>query len=110
VAPLHLAAVRGALDNVLRIRAIDLAMVTEPAQVKNVATVINDALDLSEIVHPLARPPGIRPPWLTRATRTCRTRPPAATQGSELLPPGPFLLAVLAPIVPNPACRGQLRG
>ncbi|HEY1534741.1 MAG TPA: hypothetical protein VGF76_12000, partial [Polyangiaceae bacterium] len=96
MAPLDLATVRGALDNVLRIRAIDLAMVTEPAQVKNVATVINDALDLPEIVHPRMRPPGIRPPWLTRATRTCRTRPPRGDAGLGVATSGPFLLVVLA--------------
>ncbi len=110
MALLDLATARSAIENMPRVRAIDLAMITESAQVKHLATVINDALDLSEIVHPLARPPGIRPPGRTRATRSCRTRPPAATQGSELLPPGPFLLAVLDAIVPNPACGGQLRG
>jgi hypothetical protein len=62
VAPLDLATVRGALENVPRVRAIDLAVITAPAQVKHLATVINDALDLPKIVHPLARPPGIRPP------------------------------------------------
>jgi len=101
---------RIALGDMAWVRTVDLAMVAEPAQVKNHPTVINDALDLPKIVHPRMRPPGIRPPRLTRATRPCRTRLPAATLGSELLPPGPFLLAVLDAIVPNPGPHGQLRG
>jgi hypothetical protein len=43
---LDLATAGVALRNVLRVRAIDLPMVTVSAQVKNLPTVINHALNL----------------------------------------------------------------
>jgi hypothetical protein len=102
--------VGGALGIVAPIDAIDLATIAVPADVKRPSATVHYALNLSKIVHPRAPPPGIRPPLETRATRPMSNASPAATQGSELVPPGPFLLAVLVPIVPNLGPKGQLRG
>lgn len=110
VLPLGLTAVGAALGIVASIDAIDLAMIAVPADVKWSSAIVCYALNLPKIVHPRAPPPGIRPLAETRATRPMSNASPAATQGSELVPPGPFLLAVLVAIVPNLAPKGQLRG
>jgi hypothetical protein len=68
VAPLDLTTVRYPLTLMPRIRAIDLPMVAESTQVHDLPTVIDDTLDLPQIVHRWAQPPGTRPPLATRAT------------------------------------------
>jgi hypothetical protein len=48
--------------------AIDVTVIAVAAQVEHPSTRVEDALDLPEIVHSHARPPGTRPPRATRAT------------------------------------------
>jgi len=106
----RLSTVGGAIIVVASVHAIDLASITLPADEKGHPAIIHNALNLPKIVHPRARPPGIRPPQAIRATRPKSNASPAATQGSELDPPGPFFLAAAQQIVTNAASHGQLRG
>jgi hypothetical protein len=48
--------------------AIDVTVIAVAAQVEQPSARVEDALDLPKIVHSLVRPPGIRPPRVTRAT------------------------------------------
>jgi hypothetical protein len=89
VPALTLAPVRGTLFAMLLSGAVDLAAVARSAQVKHLPTIVDDTLDLPKIVHPRARLPGTRPPRRPVRQPIRRSRPPAATTGSELLSPGP---------------------
>lgn len=66
------------LPTVPRIGAVDLPTIAVPAQEKHPPAVINNALNLSEIVHPDTRPPEIRPPPANRATTSSSN---ASTRG-----------------------------
>jgi len=79
VLALGLATVGRALTVVAPIRAIDLAVIAAPADVKKPSAIIHNALNLPKIVHPRARPPGIRPPSVIRATSPMSNASPAAT-------------------------------
>jgi len=92
----------GALGVMAPIDAIDLAMIAAPTDVKRPSAPVCYALNLPKIVHPRERPPGIRPPPETRATRPMSNASPAATQGSELVPPGPFFWRLLRRSSPIP--------
>jgi hypothetical protein len=100
----------GALGIMAPIDAIDLAMIAAPTDVKRPSAPVYYALNLPKIVHPRERPPGIRPPPETRATRPMSNASPAATQGSELVPPGPFFFGSCSEDRPQSRGKGQLRG
>jgi hypothetical protein len=89
VALLDLATVRDLLSDVTRLRAVDLPVIAASAQVEYLPTVIDDALDLPEIVHPLGRPQGTRPPPATRATTFMSNASTRGDAGLGALTPGP---------------------
>jgi hypothetical protein len=68
VVALELATVSETLFVVATIDAVDVPVVAVSAQAEELPASVDDALDLPEIVHSRARPPGTRPPRGTRAT------------------------------------------
>lgn len=107
--PLLLSAAGCPLGIVASIRTVDVATVTPAAQGEQPPAVVVDTLDLSEIVHSRARPPGTRP---HRGTRAITVMSNASTRGDPGLgvgDSGPFSLVAVARIVRWVTPEGQLR-
>ena len=107
--PLGLATVSYTRGPVSLIDTVHLPVVAEAAEVEHPPAIVDDALDLPEIVHSRARPPGTRPP---RGTRAITLASNASTRGDPGLGAGgsgPFFLVVVAEIVRRSPRQGQLR-
>ena len=108
VPTLALAPPSPSLGIVRAVDAIHVPPITESAQEEHPPARVPSALNLPQIVHSTPRPQRTRPASGLMRQRRCRTRPLAATPGSERYLRARFISAV-APIVRSLDRLGQLR-
>jgi len=89
------------------IGAVNVSAVTPPAKTKRLPAILEDAKNLPEIVHSRAHRRELGHPEGLVRQRFCRTRPLAATQGSEVGLRA-LLFGAVVGIVRCPAHQGQL--
>lgn len=110
VVPLELTTVRETLFAMTAVDAVNVPMIAVAAQVEELPASVDDALDLSEIVHSGARPPGTRPPRETRATTLSSNASTRGDLGSEGDVSEPYSLVAVARDPPTALGAGPTTG
>lgn len=97
-----------ALGVVAPVRAVDVPAIATAAELEHTSADVGDALNLPEIVHSRARPPGTRPARRTRATTLSSNASTRGDPGLGASDSGPFSLVTVVPIVRRRRVQGQL--